>query len=51
MKINTKTASVQGETVRWRVSYGLLAPVIDGAPGDVFDDPPVLPGVWRRVDS
>jgi hypothetical protein len=50
VKLNTKTASVQVGSVRWRVSYGLLAPVIDGALGDLVDDPLALPGVWSRVD-
>ncbi|RKT46500.1 hypothetical protein [Thiocapsa rosea] len=50
VKLNTKTASVQVGTVRWRVGYGLLAPVIDGALGDLVDDPLALPGVWSRVD-
>jgi hypothetical protein len=51
VKLNTKTASVQVGTVRWRVSYGLMAPVIDGALGDLVDDPLALPGVWRKVES
>jgi hypothetical protein len=50
VKLNNKTASVQVGTLRWRVSYGLLAPVIDGVLGDLVDDPLALPGVWRRVD-
>jgi hypothetical protein len=51
VKLNTKSASVQVGTVRWRVSYGLLAPVIDGALGDLVDDPLALPGVWSEVES
>jgi hypothetical protein len=42
-RLNAKTASVQVGTVRWRVSYGLLAPVIDGAVGDLVADPLALP--------
>ncbi len=51
VKLNTKTAAVQVGTVRWRVGYGLLATVIDGALGEIVDDPLALPGVWSRVDS
>ncbi|WP_296699886.1 hypothetical protein [Thiocapsa sp. UBA6158] len=50
VKLNTKTASVQVGTVRWRVGYGLLTPVIDGALGELLDDPLALPGVWSRVE-
>jgi hypothetical protein len=48
VKLNAKTASVQVGTVRWRVSYGLLAPVIDGAVGDLVSDPLALPGPHGR---
>lgn len=51
VKLNTKTASVQVGTLRWRVSYGLLAPVIDGALGDLVADPLALPGDWSEVDA
>lgn len=51
VKLNTKTASAQVGTLRWRVSYGLLAPVIDGALGNLVDDPLALPGVWSEVES
>jgi len=46
VKLNTKTAAVQVGTVRWRVGYGLLVPVIDGALGIGVD---VLPGQWTEI--
>jgi hypothetical protein len=51
VRLNTKTASVQVGTVRRRVDYGLLAPVIDGALGDLVDDALALQGVWSEVES
>ena len=51
VKLNTKTASVQVGTVRWRVGYELLAPVIDGALGDLVADPLALPGDWSEAAS
>ena len=46
VKLNPKSAAVQVGTVRWRVGYSLLVPVIDGVLGDGMD---VLPGQWTRV--
>ena len=46
VKLNPKSASVQVGTVRWRVGYSLLVPVIDGALGDGVE---VLPGQWTRI--
>jgi len=34
VKLNPKSASIQVDAMRWRVGYGLLLPVIDGALGD-----------------
>ena len=51
VSLNTKTASVQVGTVRWRVDYGLLARVIDGALGDLVDDALALQCVWSEVES
>ena len=48
LKLNTKTAAVQVGGTRWRVGYGLLAPVIDG---DLGGDDGLLPGQWERVDE
>lgn len=46
VKLNPKSAAVQVGTVRWRVGYSLLVPVIDGVLGDGME---VLPGQWTRV--
>ena len=51
VSLNTKTASVQVGTVRWRVDYGLLARGIDGALGDLVDDALALQCVWSEVES
>jgi hypothetical protein len=48
LKLNPKSAAVQVGTVRWRVGYGLLSPVIDG---DVSADADLLPGQWEAVDD
>ena len=47
VKLNPKSAAVMVGTVRWRVSYGLLMPVIDGDLGGA--DPLALPGDFTRV--
>jgi hypothetical protein len=46
VKLNPKSASVQIDTMRWRVSYGLLVPVIDGHVGDAME---ALPGEWIAI--
>jgi hypothetical protein len=46
VKLNPKSAAVMVGTVRWRVAYGLLMPVIDG---DLRSDPLALPGDFTRV--
>jgi hypothetical protein len=46
VKLNPKSAAVMVGTMRWRVSYGLLMPVIDG---DLGSDPLALPGDFTRV--
>lgn len=46
VKLNPKSAAVQVGTVRWRVGYSLLVPVIDGTLGVGME---VLPGQWTRV--
>ncbi|WP_295385676.1 hypothetical protein [uncultured Thiodictyon sp.] len=43
VKLNTKSASVQVDGLRWRVAYGLLLSVFDGALGE---DTLALPGQW-----
>lgn len=48
LKLNPKSASVQVGPTRWRVSYGLMAPVIDGALGA---DDLALPGSWTRISD
>jgi hypothetical protein len=45
-KLNQKSASVRVDAMVWRVSYGLLMPVIDGALSDIL---PALPGQWSQV--
>ncbi|NEV64457.1 hypothetical protein [Thiorhodococcus minor] len=47
-KLNQKTAAVQVGAVRWRVAYGLLAPVIEG---DLGADDLALPGTWTRIEE
>jgi hypothetical protein len=49
VKLNPKSAAVMVGTARWRVSYGLLAPVIDGDLGDA--DPLALPGEFTRLPN
>ena len=46
VKLNPKSASVQVDALRWRVGYGLLLPVIDGALGDATY---ALPGQWVAI--
>ena len=46
VKLNPKSASVQVESMRWRVGYGLLVPVIDGHLGDTIE---ALPGQWVAI--
>lgn len=46
VKLNPKSASVQVDTMRWRVSYGLLVPVIDGHLGGGIE---ALPGDWVAI--
>lgn len=46
VKLNPKSASVQVDAMRWRVAYGLLLPVIDGALGDATA---ALPGQWVAI--
>lgn len=48
VKLNQKSASVRVDGMVWRVSYSLLVPVIDGAPGDTLE---ALPGQWIKVDD
>ena len=48
LKLNPKSASVQVGPTRWRVGYGLMAPVIDGALGA---DDLALPGSWTRISD
>ncbi|WP_295451004.1 hypothetical protein [uncultured Thiodictyon sp.] len=43
VKLNQKSASVQVDAMRWRVSYGLLLSVFDGTLGD---EQQALPGQW-----
>lgn len=43
VKLNQKSASVQVDAMRWRVAYGLLLSVFDGALGD---EQQALPGQW-----
>ncbi|MGB5833411.1 MAG: hypothetical protein WBG92_15645 [Thiohalocapsa sp.] len=47
-KLNPKSATVLVGTMRWRVAYSLLAPVIDG---DLGTDPQALPGQWTEIDD
>jgi hypothetical protein len=49
VKLNPKSAAVMVGTVRWRVSYGLLMPVIDGDLGDA--DPHALPGYFTKLPN
>jgi len=46
VKLNPKSASVQVGAMRWRVGYGLLVSVIDGALGDATG---ALPGQWVAI--
>lgn len=48
VKLNPKSASVQVGQTRWRVSYSLMAPVIDG---DLGADALALPGSWTRISD
>ncbi len=50
LKLNPKTASVQVGTLRWRVGYGLLAPVIDGQAVAAADHL-ALPGEWVEISE
>lgn len=47
VKLNPKSAAVLVGTTRWRVSYGLLMPVIEGEAGAA--DPLALPGQFIRL--
>ena len=50
LKLNPKTASVQVGTIRWRVGYGLLVPVIDGqAVAATYHL--ALPGEWVEISA
>jgi hypothetical protein len=49
VKLNPKSAAVMVGTVRWRVAYGLLMPVIDGDLGS--GDPLALPGHFTRLND
>lgn len=48
VKLNPKSASVQVGAMRWRVGYGLLVSVIDGALGDATG---ALPGQWVAISD
>ncbi|NEX23700.1 hypothetical protein G3480_26105 [Thiorhodococcus mannitoliphagus] len=48
VKLNQKSAAVLVGSVRWRVSYGLLESVIDGALGN---EELALPGTWRQLEG
>jgi hypothetical protein len=49
VKLNPKSAAVMVGTVRWRVSYGLLMPVIDSDLGGA--DPYALPGDFTKLPN